>query len=96
MATPSRVDGLLDDAQLARLDAHAGVELVQRIFYNALTGLEEAYRELLKVEAVLAPDDERESTPGPLFAALAELRELPAVRRAVAWDGTERRQAVGS
>lgn len=93
VATPSRVDHLLDDAQLARVDAHAAVELCQRIFYNAMSSLEAAYHKLQEVEAILA--DGRDD-PGPLFTALADLRELPAVRRAAEWDGVDRREAVAS
>lgn len=92
MATPSRVDHFLDEAQLAREDALGVVCQLQHILHNAMTGVRAAFDETRKLEDALSGLDGH-GDPGDLFQALAALREAPAVRRA-AWDGETDRRAV--
>ena len=94
MATPSRIDGLLDDAQLAREDALGLVLDAQHALHNSMTALRSAWEKIAGVESQLAGDDGR-GEPGPVFRVLAEIRDCPAVRRNT-WDGeTERRSNGG-
>lgn len=97
MATPARIDGILDDAQLAREDAHGGVLNAQHALHNALTALRAAWDYLQPVECALAGDD-GQGDPGQVFVALRDIREEPAWRRAVAaeWDGATERRSDGS
>lgn len=89
MATPSRIDSLLDDAQLAREDALGQVLDAQHALHNSMTALRAAWDALGKVECAMAGEDGR-GEPGMVFRALASIRSEPAVRRA-GWDGSERR-----
>ena len=94
MATLSRIDGLLDDAQLAREDGLGVVLDAQHALHNAMTALRAAWDKIGEAEKILAGSDERDE-PGPIFLSLAAIRECPSWRRAVAveWDGeTERRE----
>lgn len=93
MATPSRIDGLLDEAQLAREDALGEVLDTQHALHNAMAALRAAWEKLSKVENALAGLDEREA-PGPVFLTLSAIREAPAVRRA-SWDGATERRGDG-
>ena len=79
MATPSRCDLLVDHAQRAREDA-LGITLdAQHALHNSMTALRAAWDILVRVESSLAGPDEH-GAPGPIFVALADLREMPAAR----------------
>lgn len=93
MATPARIDELLDDAQLAREDGLGHTLDAQHALHNAMTALKAAWDYIGSVERTLAGDDGR-GEPGPIFVAYAEIRELPVVRRA-SWDGTTERRGDG-
>lgn len=93
MATPSRIDGLLDDAQLAREDALGHALDAQHALHNAMTALKAAWDYIGNVERTVAGLDERQE-PGPIFTTLAAIREEPAFRRN-SWDGTTERRGDG-
>ena len=92
--TPSRVDNMLDDAQLARVELLGRVEAAMNRLYPVHVALRDVWDDLRALERDLAGEDEH-GTGGELFLALRALRESRAIRRA-SWDGQTERRTVAA
>lgn len=84
MATPAKVDVLIDEAMLTRLDADGALEELQHALHNAASAVSYAQSRCDVVCRLMAGEQTAQSdqVPGPLFRALEALRALPAIRRA--------------